>query len=53
METPTAGNLSLDDGMTESASASPALQAALRGASKKGRFLTGKPRPVGGELHFG
>jgi len=24
----------------------------LRGASKKEHFLTGKPRPVGGELHL-
>jgi len=32
--------------------ASPALQAGLGRATMNGSFLTGKPRPVGGELHI-
>ena len=38
--------------MTGSAPLNPALWAGLRGASKKEYFLTGKLRPVGGELHI-
>ena len=38
-------------GLTGTCPASPAMQAGSR-AQYKSKYLTGKPRPVGGELHY-